>query len=77
VRKEGYKKNRQRVFEIYGKKRGKGWDCHHIRWKSERGGNEKSNLFPTPKWLHSLFHSGASRQEIHDEIKKRGGDPYQ
>jgi hypothetical protein len=76
--KENYKENRQRVFDIFGKKRGKGWDCHHwAKYRSEGGGNDKANLFPIFKTLHRLLHQGATRQEIHDEIERRGGDPYQ
>jgi hypothetical protein len=75
---EGYEANRQRVFDIYGKERGKDWDCHHVRYKSEGGGNEKSNLFPIFKTLHRLLHQGATREEIHQcIIDTYGRDPYQ
>lgn len=76
--KEGYKKNRKRVFEIYGKKRGREWDTHHIEHKKDGGSNRKGNLFPVPKPIHRMFHKkGTKNKDINKEMRRRyGEDPY-
>jgi hypothetical protein len=78
-RKERYKKNRARVFEIYRIKRTRKWNCHHIEHRKDGGGDEKENLFPTPKRLHRLFHKpGTDNQLIHDFCEREyKGDPYE
>lgn len=79
--KEQYKANRERVYDLYKvdkKKRSRSWNCHHIIFRSEGGGDEKANLFPIPKGLHQLLHKkGIKIKDIHQYILDHyGGDPY-
>ncbi len=79
--KEKYKRNRERVYDLYGvdeKLRGKSWNCHHQQYRSEGGGDNEGNLFPAPVKLHNRIHQGDSGKELHAFCEQEyGGDPYQ
>jgi hypothetical protein len=71
--KESLKRNRLRVFEIYGVgPKDKNYECHHIIFKSDKKNNElfkdfdvnkKSNLYPLDKKVHIGLHRKVSRNE--------------
>lgn len=80
--KKRYINNRGRVYDIYGiekEKRSNTWGTHHIVEKENGGGNEKANLFPTPRGVHELIHDPeANGRTIHWYCEREfGGDPYQ
>jgi len=63
--KERYKRNKKRVFEIYGiDPKDRRFSCHHIVFRSDRGRivskdfdvNQPSNLYPLPKEIHRKLH---------------------
>ena len=56
------KRNKRRVFEIYGipKRERHNYQMHHIIFRSEGGGDIKSNLYP----LRPIQH-----KELHDKIR--------
>lgn len=80
--KKEYIKNRERVYTIYGidkDKRSNTWNVHHIRWRSNGGSDEKSNLFPVPKSIHRQLHKEeVDNDKLHKFIETRfNGDPYE
>ena len=74
MKNERYKRNRERVYDIYGipkKDRGTKYNMHHIVFRSDLGKlvsedfdlDCKSNLYPLRKDVH---------QELHNKVEKYG-----
>ena len=80
-KRERYSENKSRVYEIYGiDEKDPNYNCHHICFKrdAKKGRffededlNEKGNLIPMLKTVHSALHKKVDSKEGHQPSKPR------